>query len=601
MKAQLQRLWGLMQPRERRRLWLLLLAMMMMGAFEVLGVSSIFPFIAVVAKPEVIQSNEWLGRAYAFLGVANANEFLLLLGGLVLATILITNLFAAFVAWLVLRFSHGLGREISVRLLRTFAGKSYQFFLGRNSSALTVSVIGEVGGLVNGVVVPALQTLAKMVVAVMLLALLMAVDPWLAVCVAGAVGGIYAAVFVALKNRLTALGNRTAVSHRHRHRLVVDALLGIKELKILHREPYYLRRFEHWSRQYAEDQVGYGVIATLPRYAIEIVAFGGILVILLYLIALRRDLSQALPLIALYAVAGYRLMPAIQQVFGGVAQVRFSLASLHAFYRDLEELREAPASPVEVAGAAMGYEREVALRDVVFSYAGAVKPALDQVNLAIRKNTTVGIVGATGSGKTTAIDVLLGLLEPQRGALCIDGAPVSGAALAAWQRRIGYVPQAPHIIDDTVRRNVALAVPDEEIDDAQVQTALRLANLSEFVEQQLVGGYDAQVGERGAKLSGGQRQRLCIARALYHDPDVLVFDEATSALDAQTEDAIIEAIRNLSHRKTIIMIAHKLASLADCDSIYVFEQGRIVDHGNYQSLRDGSQTFRALARFGIEA
>ena len=575
--------------------------MTLLGAFEVLGVSSIFPFMAVVAKPEVVESSEWLGRIYGFLNVSSSNQFLLYLGGVVLAMILISNIFAAFVSRAVLRFSHGLRHGISVRLLRMFVNKPYEFFLSRNSAALTLSVIGQVDGLVSGVVLPALQTIAKAIVATMLLCLLMVIDPLLALCVALVAGSFYTAIFFAVKGRLSVFGHRTALSDQQRHRLAVDTLLSIKELKILHREPYYLRRFESWSNQYSSDLVGYGLISTLPRYAIEIIAFGGILVILLYLIALQRDLSQALPLIALYAVAGYRLMPAIQQIFGGIAQVRFGLGSLRIFYPDLEELRKAPFSPVGRSDTEFAFDRDVTLRDIVFRYAGATRTALDGVTLEIRKNTTVGIVGATGSGKTTAIDVLLGLLKPQQGALCIDGAPVSGAALAAWQRRIGYVPQAPHIIDDTIRRNVALAIPDDEIDDSRVRNALRLANLDEFVQQHLAEGYDAHVGERGAKLSGGQRQRLCIARALYHDPDVLVFDEATSALDAQTEDAIIEAIRALAHRKTIIMIAHKLGSLADCDSIYVFEQGRIVDHGSYQALRDGSLTFRALARFGIEA
>jgi ATP-binding cassette, subfamily B, bacterial PglK len=601
MVGQVDRLWALLQPAEKRRLWILLGAMAVMGLLEVIGVSSIFPFIAVVAKPETVQSHELLRAVYERIGFASPNRFLFFLGLVVLAALFATNLFAAFVSWLVLRFSHGLGHSISVRLLRACMDKPYVFFLARNTSTLTVSVIGEVSGLVNGVVVPALQTIAKLIVAVMLLGLLMVVDPWLATCVALAVGGIYASVFAALKARLTTLGNRTAVSNRQRHRFVVDALHGIKELRILHREPYYLSRFDAWSRQYAQDQVGYGLIAGLPRYVIEIIAFGGILVILLYLIALRRDLTQALPLIALYAVAGYRLMPAVQQIFGGIAQVRFSLGSLQAFYRDLEDLRGQPSLAAASADARASFDREVALRNVSFTYPGAARPALESVTLSIPRNTTVGIVGTTGSGKSTAIDLLLGLHEPQTGALCLDGVPLPQGSLGLWQRRVGYVPQAPYLIDDSVRRNVALGVPDEEIDDAKVLRALELANLSQFVERELAHGLDAQIGERGARLSGGQRQRLCIARALYHDPDVLVFDEATSALDANTEDAIIEAIRSLSHRKTIVMIAHKLASLADCDRLYVFEQGRIIEQGTYAELREGGVTFRALARFGVEA
>jgi ABC-type multidrug transport system fused ATPase/permease subunit len=250
---------------------------------------------------------------------------------------------------------------------------------------------------------------------------------------------------------------------------------------------------------------------------------------------------------------------------------------------------------------ALHFEEEVALRDVVFAYPGAKRPALDHVNLTLPKNTTTGVVGATGSGKTTAIDVLLGLLEPQSGTLSVDGQAISGVARSAWQRRIGYVPQVPYIVDDSIRRNIALGIPDSEIDESRLREAARVANLDRFIENDLPERYDTQVGERGARLSGGQRQRMCIARALYHDPDVLVFDEATSALDAPTEDAIIEAMRGLAHRKTIVMIAHRLVSLADCDNIYVFERGRIVDQGNFEELRASSQTFRTLARSGAGA
>jgi ABC-type multidrug transport system fused ATPase/permease subunit len=288
-------------------------------------------------------------------------------------------------------------------------------------------------------------------------------------------------------------------------------------------------------------------------------------------------------------------MPAIQQIFAGAAHVRFSLAQLDQFDRQLQALAQSapPAPAAQVRPIA--FTRTAALVDVVYTYPGAAAAALIGVNLSIQRNTTVGLVGATGSGKSTAVDVLLGLLQPQRGSLCIDGTPVSGAGLFAWQRLVGYVTQSPHIIDDTIARNIALGVPDAEIKMEDVREAARLANLAEFIETDLPVGYETKVGERGSRLSGGQRQRLCIARALYHDPEVLVFDEATSAVDAQTEDAIIEAIRTLSHRKTIVMISHRLASLKDCDVIHVFEAGKIIDQGTYESLRERSAKFRNLA------
>jgi ABC-type multidrug transport system fused ATPase/permease subunit len=287
-------------------------------------------------------------------------------------------------------------------------------------------------------------------------------------------------------------------------------------------------------------------------------------------------------------------MPAVQQIFGGFAQVRFSLASLKAFDRELNELQQTEGL-VSRDSQPITFNRAISLNDVVYTYPGAAVPALNRVSLVIEKNTTVGLVGTTGSGKSTAVDVLLGLLQPQQGALRVDEAAVGTASVRAWQSHVGYVTQSPHIIDDTVARNIALGVPDTEIWKERLREAASLANLADFIEQQLPEKYNTRVGERGSRLSGGQRQRLCIARALYHDPEVLVFDEATSALDAETEDAIIEAIRSLRHQKTVVMIAHRLASLADCDAIYVFEGGKVIDYGTYESLRSASAKFRSLA------
>ena len=485
-----------------------------------------------------------------------------------------------------MRFAYRLGSAISTRLLGAYLARSYEFFLGKRNPALILSAVGEVNGLVNGVVIPALQTVAKIVVAIMLMALLLAVDPLLAICVVIFIGGLYACVFYALRGRLVAAGNRASSANYERQQNMMDALFAFKELKVLHRENHYLSRFAKVSRQHEKDQVTYNLIAVLPRYAIEILAFGAIISILLYLIYLRRDLSQALPLLALYALAGYRLMPAITQIFTGVAHVRFSLASLQHFDRELQALAQS-APQISEHASAVAFTRTAGLIDVVYTYPGAAAPALAGVNLSIQRNTTVGLVGTTGSGKSTAVDVLIGLLQPQRGSLCIDGSPV-------WQRRIGYVTQSPHIVDDTIARNVALGVPDTEIRMERVREAARLANLAEFIETKLPDRYETKVGDRGSRISGGQRQRLCIARALYHDPEVVVFDEATSAVDAKTEDAIIEAIRTLSHHKTIVMISHRLASLKDCDVIHVFDAGTIIDEGTYESLQARSARFRDL-------
>ena len=597
MIAQLGRIYALLNQPQRRQLRWLLLGIVITGLLDVAGISSIFPFMAVVARPDSVQGNRVLLFLYESLGFESQYRFLFALGLVVLAIMLVGNAMAAMTSAMMLKFGHRVGSEMAIRMLASYLEKPYSFFLSRNSATMTLNVVGETGGMVLGLIVPALQTLAKMIVAVLILLLLLAVDPILAVIVAVAVGGSYFLVFLFVRRRLAVIGRLSNEANRVRHKAVTEALGGIKDIKILGRTRAYMDTFSRSSNDFARCQVQNGLISTLPRYAMESIAFGGILLILLYLLSVRRDVNQALPLIALYAVAGYRLMPAIQQIFGGLAQVRFSLASLDNLHREITELARVPAD-IGMADrqSPLPFNATVETRDLSFRYPAADLDALRHLNLRVAKNTTVGIVGLSGSGKTTLIDVLLGLLWPTTGLLLVDGVPVESGNLAAWRAKLGYVPQHIFLAEDTVARNIAFGLPDSEIDRVRVIRAARLASLHEFVETELPGGYEAQVGERGIRLSGGQRQRLGIARALYHDPDVLLLDEATSALDGMTEDTIIDSLNALAHTKTIILIAHRFTTIRDCDVIYLLDAGEVVDSGTYTDLIARNSAFRALGK-----
>jgi ATP-binding cassette, subfamily B, bacterial PglK len=336
------------------------------------------------------------------------------------------------------------------------------------------------------------------------------------------------------------------------------------------------------------------VISELPGYALETVAFGGILVIVLYILGTQDDIGQAVAVMSLYALAGYRLMPALQQVFAGFAKARFFTAALDHLHSELvEEIRPAPLVPVS-DDETLKFERDISLDRVSFSYPESDEVTVLDVSLRIDKNSTVGMAGSTGSGKTTLVDLLLGLHEPQQGSLQVDGVRLDHTNMSAWRKRLGYVPQHIYLLDDTLVRNIAFGVRDEDIDLAAVGRAARIAHLHDFVNS-LPDGYATIVGERGVRLSGGQRQRIGIAPALYHDPDVLVLDEATSALDGITEDAVIQAIRELSRQKTIILVAHRLVTLRDCDAIYLFDRGTLVASGTHGELMEKNVEFRAMA------
>lgn len=591
---------GLLLPAEKRRLALLMVGITIMGLVDVLGVSSILPFMAVLAKPELVISTSALGRVYEFLGFSTVNRFMFFLGVLALCAVTFSNLFSFLVSRAILRFSYALGHSLSGRLLDGYLGQPYTFFLGRNSSNLAVNVYGEVVGVIHGVVAPAMQVVARCVVTLFILILVVIVEPLLASIFVLFLGGAYGVLFRIVRHRVSALGESSQKANQTRYRLSIEAFAGIKDLRLLGHEHYYYDRINAASLEHSRHQASHQLIAMLPRYALESIAFGAMLLLVLYLLAVRKDISHALPLMALYAFTAYRLLPAFQLIFASMSQIRFNLPSFDIVSRELAFTRASGASfaanrkPGNTP--TLKLMKRIVMEKVAYTYPESGQPVLNNISLNIKKNTTIGLVGMTGAGKTTLVDIILGLLTPVDGTLKIDDTVITADNVRAWQTNLGYVPQQIFLSDDTIARNIAFGVPDDVIDMARVEQAARIANLHDFITNSLPDRYFSLIGERGVKLSGGQRQRIGIARALYHDPEVLVMDEATSALDGMTEDAIIEAIRSLAHRKTIILIAHRLTTVQDCDVIYMLDEGRIVDQGTYTELIERSVSFRAMAR-----
>ena len=590
----------LLTPQERRNLlWLFLLALIM-AVFEVVGVASIMPFMSVVSDPTIVERNEYLRWAYATLGFTSMRAFILFLGGAVLVALVVSNATTALATYAMVRFTWMRNHTLSTRLLTHYMHEPYVFFLDRNTADLSKNILAEVSQVVSGVLLPGVQLFAKGLVAIAIILFLVLVDPRLAALVVIVLGGAYAGLYALVQRKLGELGRERVAANEARFKTASEALGGIKDLKLLGREAVMIDRFARPSQRFAVDQATKDIVGQLPRYGLEILAFGGIVVITLYLVASARDLSQILPIVALYTFAGYRLMPALQQVFAGMASLRFNVAALDLLVRDLRSVPAAPANTGDAQRAPeispLPVHHEISLRDVTFAYPNSDVPVLRDLSLTIAANTTVGLVGATGSGKTTTADILLGLLEPSAGQLFVDGTPVDAASRRNWQRSLGYVPQQIFLCDDDLRHNIAFGIADDRIDDAAVERAARIANLHDFIVQQLPAGYRTHIGERGVRLSGGQRQRIGIARALYHDPAVLIMDEATSALDGITEDAVMDAIHAMAHRKTIVLIAHRLSTVRTCDVIHMFEHGRLVASGSYEELIEVNMKFRAMAK-----
>lgn len=588
----LKKLLDLLTPHEYRRATLLLGMILVMALLDVVGVVSIMPFMAVLANPEVIKTNALLAQVYQILGFTDPHAFLFFLGVVVFVALLVSIAFKALTSYAQLRFTNMREYSIGRRLVAGYLYQPYEWFLNRNSADLGKTVVSEVNQVIGNAIMPMMQLFAHGAVVLALFTLLLVVDPLLALSVAGLLGLAYGLVYKFLRDYLARIGAERLAANKARFAVLSEAFGGIKEVKVAGLEADYIRRFECPAQRFASHQATASVISKMPRFVLEALAFGGILLVSLYLMSGSGGLQKALPILALYAFAGYRLMPALQEVYGSITQLRFAGAGLDALHADLTTL----ASPQQavVNSPSIILQQTITLQDISYTYPKAAKPALVNLNLTIPARSTIGLVGATGSGKTTTVDLILGLLAPQRGTLAVDGTPIGSGNRRQWQKVIGYVPQHIYLADDTVAANISFGVARDKIDHNAVERAARIANLHEFVANELPQGYETEVGERGVRLSGGQRQRIGIARALYHDPQVLILDEATSALDNLTEQAVMEAVNNLGHKITIILIAHRLSTVRECDQIYLLRHGRMVAQGTYEELTEQNETFRAM-------
>lgn len=597
----IRKILDLLSAREKYQLYLIFSGLVIKAFIEMAGIASIMPFMAVISSPNVINTNRWLKQAYDFLGFTSLQRFLFLLGLLLLGLMVFSNLFKALMTWMTLRYDNRLNYTLARRLLAQYLARPYDFFLNRNTADMGKNVLAEVRNVISGVLSSGMSALSNILVSFFIMALLLAVDPLIAITIGAVLGGVYGMIYYFVRHRLSRISLEQVDANSMKYKTAGEALSGIKDLKILGRELVFLERYAVHAQRHALNNVSAGIISQLPRYALEVIGFGGILLIVLYFLGVEKNSGQMVPLLALYAFAGYRLLPAIQDIFANITSVRFNLAALDVLHRDLMEDRGETDPEINLARSEdlypLTFARSIELRNVTFHYSGVQDPVLKGICLTIAPNTTSGFVGATGSGKTTTVDIILGLLTPSSGQLLVDGIEINADNLACWQHNLGYVPQNIFLCDDTLTNNIAFGVPESEIDMAAVARAARIANLADFVEKELPEGYETVIGERGVRLSGGQRQRIGIARALYRDPAVLIMDEATSALDGITEEAVMDAISNLSRKKTIIMIAHRLTTVKDCDIIYVLENGRIVAQNTYKELHKSSEWFKAATRF----
>ncbi|NEU12632.1 ABC transporter ATP-binding protein [Methylobacterium sp. BTF04] len=558
---------------ERRRLGLLALGLALAALLEVVGVASVVPFLTLVGDPSAAGRIPYLAQIRNTLDLTDDRTFLLTTGVAALVAILTTSVVNAGLTFAQLLFTNLTGYGLARRLLARYVARERLFFAHANSAELAKNVLSETDRLVVGVLTPITVIASRSFSALAVITFLIFYAPRLALILGGGFGGLYVLLYLVMRVRLARIGARAVADNERRYRVVQETFGALTELKLYGRADEFASGFDAPARAYARATAASLLTGQLPRYVIESLAFGGVIVVVLFALAQGLDTAGLLPLLGLFAFAGYRMLPAFQNIFNSLAQLRFYLPAVRVVVDELAGERAATPRNAE----RLPFAEAIRLTGIRFDYAPG-RPTLHRIDLTIAAHTTVGLVGRTGSGKSTLVGLILGILTPNAGTITVDGTPLDADTLPAWQNRIGYVPQDVFLIDGTVAQNIALGVASEAVDQAAVERAARIAGIHDVVAA-LEHGYESGVGERGVRLSGGQRQRLGIARALYHDPDVIVFDEATSALDGETEAAIMAAIAALSGKRTIILIAHRLTSLAQADIVHVLEAGRVVAAG----------------------
>ena len=584
-----------------------LLVMMGIGAvLEMIGIGAVPAFISTLAAPEEVRSFPGVEPVLNVLGITTGKE--LVIWGAV-GFILIFTVRAGFLVLLKyvrIRLTERHRVRLARMLFTKYMEAPYEFHLGRNTAELLRNVNTETKNIISGVINPVLKLILNSMMTICIAALLIATTPWAAL---GAVVGVGGAAWIFLRTvqeKMGKYGRKARTERRKAIQAVNQGLGAFRDARVIGVEESLIDDFYQSVARFARLQRYQKFISSLGNPLLEYIAVFGLMLLVLAMVAAGTGLTAMVPLLGLFGAAIVRLRATIGAITGTLNTLQYNMASVDAVLGDLQALGELNAKTKPISATTreepgddsrppISFEQSLRFEGVTYSYPNADELALKDIDLSVKPGESVGLVGATGSGKTTLVNVLLGLLEPQEGRILTDGVNVHDN-LRAWQNHLGYIPQSIFLLDDTIRRNVAFGIPEEEIDDEQVWESLYAAQVGTFVMDELAEGIETVVGEDGVRLSGGQRQRVGLARAIYHNPDVLVMDEATSDLDNETEHRVMEALNDLKANRTFITIAHRLSTVRDCDRLFFLKEGRIAARGTFEELRAAREDFRKMAQ-----
>lgn len=568
----IRRCFSLARPYGLGKMLIVFGLLLINGIMQVVGIASIFPFFTFIADPDQVRKSRMGAWIFEHFPGMDHSALVMYSGVGAVLLLFLANGFALAGEVGRVRYSYGLGHFLRMQMLQSFALREYVYFLSENSGSMLNKLIGDVASFTQSVLQPVLEILSRFVVVILLLIAIFSIHPFIALGSGIFLGGFYFIIFALLRKRSRMVGEGLNIANRGIHVLAMQFIQGIKPITIHGKAQYFINGFSHHSNSQAVFNARLPIYGSGPRYLIEPIAFGGLVIIIMVLTIQGRSFNSILPNLAVIALAGYRILPSFQALYGllshvyamryVVSEVESEIAKFHAPISETLAL-SIPSKPFQ-------FEKEIRLEKISFRYPNARKYVLKDFSLTIRKNQTVGIKGVSGSGKSTLIDIILGLHVPQRGNVIVDGRVVDSSNMCGWRSLIGYVPQDIYLLDASVAENIAFGISPGEIIHDDLLQAAEAAQIKDFIEKELSNSWNTIVGERGVRLSGGQKQRIGLARALYHRPKILILDEATSALDTKTEKAVMQTIQSLQSTMTMLIVAHRLSTLASCDRVIRF-------------------------------
>lgn len=596
MLDSLKKIYKLFPGKDRIKIFILFGMMLVASLLEVLGIGMIPVFVTTVAEPDKILQYPVVGDMLKDVGITSSKSLVIYGALLLMVVYFVKNIYLAFFLYLKKKYVENRGIYLQDRMFRAYMTAPYSFYINRNSAELLRNVGGEVYKIITGTLMPFIELVLNLTMFLFIIGTLLIFEPLItvvSVIILGS-GGYFFLQYT--KEKTSEYGKEIREARTEKNKAVIQGLNGFKVARVMNRENAFLDHYRHYAIRSKIAAIYEYVVSNLPKPIIETLAIAGILSIALIMVWQGREVGSIVPVLALFGAATVRLMPVINMVLSQVTKIRYNAHSVYAIYDDLQilennhnEFRKEVLSDHKK----LDFQGQIVLKSISYQYSNSDEYAVQDISLSISNGSAISFVGPSGSGKTTLADIILGLLKPQEGLILADGIDIY-TNIRGWQKNIGYIPQSIYLLDDTIKRNIAFGISDDDIDEGNLSDAIQAAQLEELINR-LPKGVETVVGERGVRLSGGQQQRIGIARALYNNPQVLVMDEATSSLDNLTEKFVIEAIERLRGDRTIIMIAHRLTTVQNCDTIYMMKEGQVVDQGTYDELLKNSKDFRKMS------